>query len=70
MKYYLKRYPDGGFEFSPVGVNGGERDGFEVVDELPKDIKDKMPKVGEAVDSLADIKKRLDDLEKKTGIKP
>jgi hypothetical protein len=65
VKYYLKRYPDGGFEFSPVGVNGGERDGFEIVDELPKDIKDKMPKFGDVVDPLADIKKRLDAIEAK-----
>jgi len=67
VKYYLKRYPDGGFEFSPVG-GGGARDGFDIVDEIPEDIIAKMPKPGEAVDPMVEIKARLDKLEAK--VKP
>jgi len=43
MKFYLKRYPDGGWEYSPVGLDGEPREGFEIVDKIPQDIRDKEP---------------------------
>jgi len=67
LKYYLKRYPDGGFEFSPVGLVEVERDGFEIIDELPQDIVDKLPKPGEAANEIEALKMRLDALEAKVN---
>jgi hypothetical protein len=65
MKYFIKRYPDGGFEFSPVGLAEVARDGFEIVDELSADIKAKLPQPGTAANELDAIKKRLEALEAK-----
>ena len=45
MKYYLKEYPDG-VEYSPVGYTVDQKKldaGFEIVEEIPQRIKDKMP---------------------------
>jgi hypothetical protein len=68
VKYHLKRYPDGGFEYSPVARVESPRDGFDIVDALPDDIKAKMPKPGDREDPMDDIKARLDKLEAK--VKP
>jgi len=46
MKFYFKQYPDGGWEFSPVGHEIDKAKlaaGFGIVDEIPQMIKDKMP---------------------------
>ena len=43
MRFYLKRYPDGGWEYSPVGRDEKPREGFEIVDKIPQDIRDKEP---------------------------
>ena len=46
MQYYLKRFEDG-CEFSPVGIKGIDplkiSQGFEVVNELPKDLLNTLP---------------------------
>jgi elongation factor P hydroxylase len=43
MNFYLKRFPDGGVEYSPVGRDREPREGFEIVDVIPQDIRDREP---------------------------
>jgi hypothetical protein len=39
MKYYLKRFPDG-HEYSPCPKDAPPREGYEIVDEIPEDIRE------------------------------
>ena len=75
MQYYLKRFEDG-CEFSPVGIKGIDplkiSQGFEVVNELPKDILTKLSggiDYVEPVDprdlKIAELESRLITLETK-----
>jgi len=68
MKYYVKHYPDGDFEFSPVGRKGAPREGFEIVNKLPQEIIDKLPGGKDHVqptDRLAALEARIAELEAK-----
>jgi hypothetical protein len=74
MSFYLKRFPDGGVEYSPVGRSREPREGFEIVDAIPQDIRDREPGGKDFVvqaDSkdvkLADLEARVLKLEGKTA---
>jgi len=78
MKFYLKQYPDGGWEFSPVG-HGIDKvklaAGFKIVNKIPQMIKDKMPGGKNWVEpenpqdiKIRELETRLNALEAKHGI--
>ena len=74
MRFYLKRYPNGGFEYSPVGRKETLREGYEIVDAVPQDIRDKEPggknwiePVNLQTTKLADLEARVLKLEGKTA---
>ncbi len=74
MKFYLKRYPDGGVEYSPVGRDEKQREGYEIVDSIPQDIRDKEPGGKDYVApidprdiKLAEIEVRITALERGPG---
>ena len=74
MKYYLKRFTDGGVEYSPVGRDREPREGFEIVDVIPQDIRDREPGGKDIVvqadprdTKLADLEARVLKLEGKTA---
>ena len=64
MRYYLKRFDDGGFEFSPC-PKGKPRDGFSIVDELPADIIAALDAAASSPDPLALINSKLVEIENK-----
>jgi hypothetical protein len=46
VSFYLRVFPDGGFEFSPVGrtADGAKLEaGFEIVDKIPAEVLDRCP---------------------------
>jgi hypothetical protein len=74
MRYFLKRYPDGGWEYSPVGRSGEPREGYEIVETIPQDIRDREPGGKDFViqadprdAKLADLEARVLKLEGKTA---
>ena len=73
MKFYLKSFPDGGWEYSPVGVKEESRKGFQIVEAIPQDIRDREPggknwiePVNPQVAKLSDLEARVLKLEDKT----
>jgi len=74
MNFYLKRFPDGGVEYSPVGRSQEPREGFEIVDVIPQDIRNREPggknwiePVNPQVAKLSDLEARVLKLEGKTA---
>ncbi len=77
MRFYLKEYPDGGVEYSPVGkrIDQSKLDaGFEIVDEIPQRIRDKEPGGKDWIPpedprdaKLRELEQRLADLEARKG---
>jgi hypothetical protein len=72
MRWYLKRFPDGGWEYSPVGVKEEPREGFEIVEAIPQDIRDREPggkdfvvQVDPRDAKLAELETRIAKLEDK-----
>jgi len=74
MKFYLKRFPDGDWEYGPVGLKVELREGYEIVEAIPQDIRDREPggkdwiePVNPQAAKLADLEARILKLEGKTA---
>lgn len=65
-QFYLKEYPDGGFEFSPVGRKPDPTKlaaGFTMVDALPQRVADKLPGGKDYVEPKSPQQVKLEELE-------
>jgi elongation factor P hydroxylase len=63
MKWCLKHFPDGGWEYSPVGRDEKPREGFEIVDTIPQDIRDREPGGKDWIEPVSPQAAKLSDLE-------
>lgn len=68
MRWYLKEYPDGGVEYSPVGkrIDQSKLDaGFEIVDEIPQRIRDKEPGGKDWIPPKSPLESKIEELEQR-----
>jgi len=68
MNFYLKEYPDGGWEYGLVGreVDPSKLDaGFQIVDTIPQRIKDKEPGGKDYVEPRSEMEQKIEQLEQR-----
>ena len=68
MRFYLKEYPDGGWEYSPVGLEIDQTkldSGFQIVDTIPQRIKDKEPGGKDYVEPRSEMEQKIEQLEQR-----
>jgi len=68
MRFYLKEYPDGGWEYSGVGreIEQEKLDaGFQIVDTIPQRIKDKEPGGKDYVEPKPEMQQKIEELEQR-----
>ena len=68
MRYYLKEFPDGGWEYCLVGRVVDEKKldaGFTLVDEIPQRIKDKEPGGKDYVEPKPEMELKIEQIEQR-----
>ena len=68
MNFYLKEYPDGGWEYGLVGreVDPSKLDaGFQIVDAIPQRIRDKEPGGKDYVEPKPEMQQKIEELEQR-----